>query len=442
VLAGVAAVASALSACGATEVTVAGAGREPGTAVPSPTPTATAGPDPTSPPARGATATTATVAGLEAFAANFYRQAAQPGQNFVFSPLSVGYAFAMLRAGAGGNTAAQLDHAFGFPPGVDAAFQALTAGLVTTTAPPVASGGPSAPRPTLEADPPPSRPVLTIANAMFAQQGYPLQPGFVRTLKDRYGSRVLDTDFGKPTAALAAINNWADQHTAGRIPKILDHLDPATRLAILNAVYLKASWVRAFEQSGNADFAVAGAAVPVPMIREDSQFGYATGANWRSVTLPYFGGTLAMRIILPTGTATPADLINQQTLAAVGRTTPTDVNVTMPKWDFGTDLDLLSLLARLGVIDAFDPATADLSGITAAEKLFVGQAVQKADITVDELGTVASAVTALAAVGASAVVGSTRPVEFTVDRPFAFEIVDTKTSAPLFVGSVADPRAK
>jgi serpin B len=149
-----------------------------------------------------------------------------------------------------------------------------------------------------------------------------------------------------------------------------------------------------------------------------------------------------MRIILPTGTATPADLINQRTLAAVGRTTPTDVAVTMPKWDFGTDLDLRSILSKLGVTDAFDPATADLSGITAAEKLFVGQAVQKANITVDELGTVASAVTALGLTNLGAVVGPTPPVEFTVDRPFAFEIVDTKTSAPLFVGSVADPRAK
>jgi serine protease inhibitor len=32
-------------------------------------------------------------------------------------------------------------------------------------------------------------------------------------------------------------------------------------------------------------------------------------------------------------------------------------------------------------------------------------------------------------------------VNFTVDRPFLFEIVDTKTSAPLFLGTVADPRA-
>src|SRR5205823_2694949 len=78
-----------------------------------------------------------TVAGLDAFAAAFWKAAAQPGQNLVFSPLSIGYAFAMLRAGAKAATAAQIDKAFGFPTGVAEAFNALTKGLITSTAPPV-----------------------------------------------------------------------------------------------------------------------------------------------------------------------------------------------------------------------------------------------------------------------------------------------------------------
>ena len=48
----------------------------------------------------------------------------------------------------------------------------------------------------------------------------------------------------------------------------------------------------------------------------------------------------------------------------------------------------------------------------------------------------------ISAVPLSAVVGGTAPVIFHADRPFVFEIVDTKTGAPLFLGSVADPRVK
>jgi serpin B len=387
----------------------------------------------------GATApVTDTVAGLEAFAAAFWKAAQQPGQNLVFSPLSIGYAFAMLDAGAKGPTAAQLDKAFGFPSGVAEAFNALTTGLVTSTAPPVASAQPSA-----DSDPPPAPPVLTIANTLFAQSGYPLLPDFTKTLGEQYGSAVQSTDFAKPQAALDAINHWADVHTAGRIKTILDQLDPATRLVLLNAVYLKASWTRAFEDAGSRDFQADSGPVQVPMMkRDDEDFGYAKGANWQAVTLPYFGDRLAMRVILPTGSATPADLMTAKVLEAAGKTTTAAVNVTMPSWDFDSDLNLKTLLPKLGITDVFDPNSADLSGIAAVEKLFASQAVHKANITVDRLGTTASAVTAIGVSASSARIPTVPPIEFTVDRPFVFEIVDLKTGAPLFTGSVANPSAK
>jgi serpin B len=387
----------------------------------------------------GATAPVAdTVAGLEAFAAAFWNVAAKRNENLVFSPLSIGYAFAMLDAGAKGKTAAQIDKAFGFPSGVAEAFNALTTGLITSTAPPEVTPAPSA-----DSDPPPAPPVLTIANTLFAQLGYPLLPDFTKTLGEQYGSAVQSTDFTKPQAALDAINHWADVHTAGRIKTILDQLDPATRLVLLNAVYLKASWTRAFEDAGSRDFKAESGIVQVPMMkREDEDFGYATGSNWQAVTLPYFGDRLAMRIILPTGSATPADLMTAKVLQAAGKTKTAAVNVTMPSWDFDTSLDLKTLLPKLGITDAFSPANADLSGIATMEKLFASQAVHKANITVDRLGTTASAVTAIGVSATAARIPINQPIEFTVDRPFLFEIVDTKTGAPVFTGSVANPSAK
>jgi serpin B len=149
-----------------------------------------------------------------------------------------------------------------------------------------------------------------------------------------------------------------------------------------------------------------------------------------------------MRIILPTGSATPADLMTAKVLQAAGKTKTAAVNVTMPSWDFDTSLDLKTLLPKLGITDAFSPANADLSGIATMEKLFASQAVHKANITVDRLGTTASAVTAIGVSATAARIPINQPIEFTVDRPFLFEIVDTKTGAPVFTGSVANPSAK
>lgn len=378
---------------------------------------------------------TEAVAGISEFATALYKAAADPQANVVFSPLSIAYAFAMARVGAKGETAAQLDEAFGLPGGLDAAFNALTSGLATTSVPPV----PPTPAGEVAQDPLPAPPTLTLANALFVQRGYPLLEGFLRTLTEQYGSQVRSTDFGNEQDALAAVNGWAEQYTAGRITKILEQLAPETRLVLANAVYLKANWARPFTSAGPRDFAVAGKQVQAPAMTRTGGLAYAEGAGWQSVDVPYFGDALAMRVLVPTGDRTPADLLTPGVLASAARTNRTPLKLTMPRWDFGTMLDLRTLLPELGITDAFDRGSADLSGITEAERLFISQAVHKADITVDEHGTVASAVTALGVTRTSARIPP--PVEVTVDRPFAFQILEVKTGAPLFLGHVADPRA-
>ncbi len=261
-------------------------------------------------------------------------------------------------------------------------------------------------------------------------------------MREQYDAGLQSVDFvADEAAALAAINGWVDEQTRGRITEVLKQLDPMTRLAIVNAVYLKASWPTPFEDPSPGDFRVGDQTVRVPMLGKNSSFGDATGPGWRSATLPYFGNRLAMRLILPTGDSAPANLMNTKTLTAAGKTKPTDVVLTMPTWAFGADLDLRKLLPELGLTDDFDEARADLSGITTSESLFVDQALHKANITVDQLGTEAAAVTVITVTAVSGKIGPP-PVEFTVDRPFLFEIVDTKTGAPLFVGQVVDPRAK
>ncbi|MGQ0847465.1 MAG: serpin family protein [Sporichthyaceae bacterium] len=377
------------------------------------------------------------VAGMRAFAADLYRIAANPRENLVFSPLSVEYAFAMLRAGAAGNTAGQLDATFGFPPEIAAAVNALTNRLVTDTAPPPTPV--VADRPEARDFPAPEPPVLAVSNALFTQRGYAYAQDFLRTLREQYDAGLQTVEFADEQAALAAVNGWVRDKTAGRIDKALDRVDPLTRLALANAVYLKASWPFPFEEAGERDFAVDGATVSVPAIAKEASLGYSSGKGWRSLTLPYFGDRLAMRIVLPTGSTTPADLMTPATLAAAARTTPTTVVLTMPTWNFGADLDLVKLLPELGLTDVFDEATANLSGITASERLVVDQAVHRATIAVDQLGTEAAAVTVVTARAVSAPVQP--PMQFAVDRPFLFEIVDTETGAPLFVGQVVDPRA-
>ena len=88
----------------------------------------------------------------------------------------------------------------------------------------------------------------------------------------------------------------------------------------------------------------------------------------------------------------------------------------------------------MGMGAAFDPVRADFSGI--APKLFVSAAIQKANITVDEVGTEAAAATF--APMAEAFIEEP-PRLFVADRPFLFLIRETSTGLILFVGRVMKP---
>ena len=109
------------------------------------------------------------------------------------------------------------------------------------------------------------------------------------------------------------------------------------------------------------------------------------------------------------------------------------VDLTLPRWRAATSLALVPALSGLGMPDAFG-AHADLAGI--APGLFVSDAVHRANITVDEKGTEAAAVTGIA-IASSGMAGPVVTVR--ADRPFAWAIVHAPTGTPLFTGHVVDP---
>src|SRR5690242_14257495 len=133
--------------------------------------------------------------------------------NWVVSPASIAYAFAMVRGGASGATADEIDKAFGFPStGLADAFNAITRAVVTTDVPPPPNTNPRKPkevRPT----------VMCVSDAVFPAKGYPIGEDFLRTLGEQYGTGVYPLDFTKDVAA-RAIDAWVKQQTAGRITKL------------------------------------------------------------------------------------------------------------------------------------------------------------------------------------------------------------------------------
>ena len=370
---------------------------------------------------------------IDAFGLDLYRQTPAV-DNAVMSPASVAVALAMARAGARDGTATQMDavlHAFGSDSSANGAssLQQALDGLNGTFT---------------DANGDKQDLTLRIANATFAQRGMALQPAYLDALSARFGAGIDLVDYQtNPEAARLLIDAWVSDRTEARIPDLLARgtIDETTRLALVNAAYLKAPWLNPFDPAATRDgaFTLAdGSLVQVPTMHATlHEAAHAVGSDWQAVELPYAGNSLVMDLIVPTDVATFDPAFDAAKFTQiVGAFQTGEVVLALPKFKIESKTDLKDVLAKMGMPDAFD-AAADFSGITAAEKLRISAVVHQANIDVDEKGTEATAATA--ALGSPAGIAPGPPLTLSLDRPFIFAVRDTGTGAVLFLGRVADP---
>ncbi len=372
---------------------------------------------------------------INAFGLDLYRRVATPGRNLVISPASVAIALAMARAGARGETAAQMDTVLRSVGSDEHAawINALDRALAAANGTFRDEIGKELPV------------ILRVANAPFAQRGMALVPAFLDALAARFGAGLRLVDYRKdPAAARQLINGWVKDQTQGRIPELLAQgdVDTLTRLVLVNAIYLKAAWQHPFPADATKPRAFTradGSTVQAPTMTLSETLAYAAGDGWQAVELPYVGGSLAMTIIVPDDLVAFAAALSPETLATVvGDLQERPVQLTLPRFGIETQADLVVALSAMGMPLAFDAGRADFSGITTAEQLFISAVIHQANIDVDEKGTEAAAATAVV-MRASAAPGE--PVTLHVDRPFLFALRDLRSGAIVFLGQVTDPTA-
>ena len=166
---------------------------------------------------------------------------------------------------------------------------------------------------------------------------------------------------------------------------------------------------------------------------------YVRGDGYQAVLLPYRGGNLAMAVVLPDGplaALTPV-LTAGGVRGLLAGTARYEVTLALPRFRLETGFDLVAVLRRLGVQQAFTDH-ADFSGITEATRLLINAIAHKAYVDVDEQGTEAAAATAVS-FRPTAAFRAPQPVTMTVDRPFLFAIWYAPAGVPLFLGQVSHP---
>ena len=348
-------------------------------------------------------------------------------KNIFISPFSVSVALAMTLNGAAGETEQAMTNTLQLH-GLDSeSINTGYAGLRQTL---------------LTSDP---KVTLTIANSLWARQGFSFKPDFLQRNTQFFGAEISTLDFDNSSAS-KTINQWVDTNTNGKIQKIVgDQIDPITVLFLINAIYFKGTWQKEFDPSKTREgpFHLAnGDEKQVPMMRQQRWYPYYREENFQAISLAYGDGQMSMYIFLPDR---ESDLnIFLENLNAeswenwMSQFHEQDVSLVMPKFKLEYGKTLNDPLKALGMDVAFDPELADFSRMASLEfgNLYIEKVVHKTFVEVNEEGTEAAAATSVE-VGVKSV--PPPPISFSVDRPFFFAIRDNETKTVLFMGIVVEP---
>ncbi|MGO8925855.1 MAG: serpin family protein [Limisphaerales bacterium] len=372
------------------------------------------------------------VDGNTAFACDLYGQLRDTPGNLFFSPYSVSTALAMTYAGARGNTEAQMAHVLHFgkdQPRLHSAFGALQRQFNQVNQ-----------QKGIE---------LSIANALWAQQGRSFLPAFLNVGKNDYQASLNLADFKTGAEAIRReINGWVAEQTKDKIQDILPpgSLDAATRLVLANAIYFKGAWAEPFPQAGTSPqpfHLTASQQIDVPLMHHFDTVKYMENGSFQAVELPYAGHELSLVVLLPRkiggcraleGRLSPALLSH-----CIKEMKSQRVELFLPRFKVESYFKLKDTLSKMGMSDAFGPQ-ADFSGMDGTRNLYISAVFHKAWVDVNEEGTEAAAATVVT----MELKGVLRrppapPPVFRADHPFIFCIRDTRSGSLLFLGRLADP---
>ncbi|KAK7604600.1 hypothetical protein V9T40_005786 [Parthenolecanium corni] len=355
-----------------------------------------------------------------------------PHENLLLSPTNIFNAVALLHMGAGGNTLKELSTLMAIPPNknytkseIHSTLSSFYKNITTDDKGPV---------------------ILNIADALFLQNGFQVKKDFQDFAIKQYQAQIENVNFAVGNEGADKVNHWVSEKTRNRITKIVDTFPKDTQAVITTTLYFNAKWAYPFSEveTHKEKFSTGENEVDVQMMHLRERLPYVRNyyLDFESIDLPYDGSDYALNIILPYPNQTIKNLIPKLKDISVKQIMENynyeGVDVKLPKTKFGVGKSLVKTFQQLGVHDLFTGA--NLNDLTDASVL-VSEIFHKAEIEIQEKGTIATAATYLQIVPVSLPPPITDPILFHVNKPFIINIYDRKTSLNLFTGIVNNPVA-
>lgn len=371
--------------------------------------------------------------GLSAsFAINLFRRIAKDNasKNVLISPYSASTCLSMAYIGAEGGTKEAMAAVLGLN-GTDEQILAHAKQTIDSLRKP---GGDT---------------ILEVADALYASKSVKFKQSFLDACKKHFDAQINSVDFAAPDT-LNQINGWANEHTHGKIPQILEQVPSGAVLCLLNAVYFKGMWEKKFSKALTKpqDFHTTDDTVKkvAMMHAERNDFSYAENENFKAVRLPYNDGRLSLYVFLPSNLKPlplfEAEMTGEKWNEWMKMFHRNKGSLSMPRFKIEDSMELNDPLTKLGMGIAFSKNDANFLEMADPGPdgyLYINQVLQKTCMDVNEEGTEAAAVTSTMMFGGS--MNAPIPFNMVVDKPFIVALRDDTTGAVLFMGHIVDPPA-
>lgn len=287
--------------------------------------------------------------------------------------------------------------------------------------------------------------ISTLANSLWLQDGLNYNQDTMNNLAYHYYASVYQCELGND-GSNKAIGKWLDDNTGGLLKDSTDKIDlsPDTVLALYSTLFFQAKWGDEFDAKNNTDgifHGINGDTSVTYMNKKLCQMYYYWHDDFSAVGLTLKNGS-TMWFILPDEGKTTADILNEGSYGELISSGNTEdgwqnkkymkVNLSVPKFDISSTLNLKDGLNRMGVTKVFDIKSSDFTAITSDTPVYVTAVNQSARVEIDENGVKAAAYIEFPSAGAAQ--PPEEIIDFVLDRPFVFVI--SKGNLPLFTGVV------
>ena len=224
------------------------------------------------------------------------------------------------------------------------------------------------------------------------------------------------------------VNNWCDEKTHGKISKIIDELDSAIQMILLNAVYFKGTWKNTFNEkfTEKKDFYNKGIEIKqIDTMSQLSSFFYYEDNKLQAIELPYIKDDISALIILPRENIDInkyiASLNSEENSLndLIQKLKYSKVKLELPKFELEFFSSLKETLSDMGIEIAFTDS-ANFTGLREEGNLKIDDVLHKTYLKVNENGTEAAAVTAVTVRTTSAKPVHENIYQMKINKPFLF----------------------